>query len=45
MPKQSLFLRIVEIVLCAWVIGAQIWYLAQFRPLVEYAAHKVLRRG
>ena len=28
-PKFS----ITEALLCAWVIGAQVWYLLQFRPL------------
>jgi len=45
MPKASVLHRAVEWLLCAWVIGAQVWYLAQFRPLVEFAARKVLHRG
>jgi len=45
MTRLIAFHRVVEWLLCAWVIGAQLWYLAQFRPLVEFAARKVLHRG
>lgn len=36
--------RLLDGALCIWVIAAQLWYLFQFRPLVEFFARKVLHR-
>lgn len=43
--KHPVTLRAIELLLCAWVVAAQIYYLSQFRPLVELFLHKVLHRG
>lgn len=45
MMQSPLLRRVLEGLLCLWVIAAQFWYLAQFRPLVELFARKVLHRG
>jgi len=45
MPKNSALQRPLEWLLCLWVIAAQVWYLAQFRPLVEFAVRKFFHRG
>jgi hypothetical protein len=45
MTRRKVFRDVAEWLLCVWVIGAQLWYLAQFRPLVEFAVRKVLHRG
>jgi len=45
MIKSPFVLRAIELLLCLWVIGSQIWYLAQFRPLVEFAARRIFLRG
>jgi hypothetical protein len=42
MMKNPVLLRAIEGLLCLWVIGAQLWYLSQFRPLLEFAGRKVL---
>jgi len=39
-PKFS----ITEALLCAWVIGAHIWYLLQFRPLFAVFAAKFFHK-
>ena len=45
MIKNPIFLRALDWLLCLWVLAAQLWYLVQFRPLVEFAARKVLYHG
>jgi hypothetical protein len=45
MIQSPFVLRAIELLLCLWVIGSQIWYLAQFRPLVEFAARRIFHRG
>ena len=44
MIKNSVLRRIVECLLCAWALGAQLWYASQFRPLAALFARKVLHR-
>lgn len=36
MSKNRPFSPILEVLLCAWIVGAQIWYLLQFRPLIAF---------
>jgi len=36
---------IFELLLCLWVVGAQIWYVFQFRPLVAFFAAKFLHKS
>ena len=45
MTKNPAVLRAIELLLCVWVFGSQIWYLAQFRSLVEFAARRIFHRG
>jgi hypothetical protein len=37
--------RIVEFLLCAWVIGAQLWYLLQFKPLLVVLAARFFHQS
>jgi hypothetical protein len=37
--------RIVEFLLCAWVIGAQLWYLLQFKPLLVVLAARFFHKS
>lgn len=36
---------IIEALLCLWIIGAQLWYLLQFRPLLAFFAAKLLHHS
>ena len=45
MMKNRLVLRMIELLFCTWIVGSQIWYLTQFRPLVEFATRKVFKHG
>jgi len=36
---------IIEAFLCLWIVGAQIWYLLQFRPLLAFFAGKFFRHS
>ena len=44
MAQIPLSRRLLDGCLCLWVLAAQLWYLFQFRPLVELFARKVLHR-
>jgi hypothetical protein len=35
----------VEALLCLWVLGAQIWYLLQFRPLLAFLAARLFHNS
>jgi len=36
---------LIEMLLCLWVIGAQVWYLFQFRTLVAFFAAKLFHKS
>jgi hypothetical protein len=36
---------IIEALLCAWIVGAQLWYLLQFRPLLAFFGAKLLHHS
>jgi len=44
MAQIPLSRRLLDGCLCLWAVAAQLWYLFQFRPLVELFARKVLHR-
>jgi hypothetical protein len=36
---------IIEALLCMWIVGAEVWYLLQFRPLLAFFAIKLLHHS
>jgi hypothetical protein len=44
MSEHRARLSIVEALSCAWVIGAQIWYLFQFRPLAAFFVTRIFHK-
>jgi formate/nitrite transporter FocA (FNT family) len=36
---------IIEALLCAWIVAAQVWYLLQFRPLLAFFAAKLFHHS
>jgi hypothetical protein len=36
--------RILEALICGWIVAAQIWYYAQFKDVFRSAAGPLLRR-
>jgi len=45
MTKSRVVMRMIELLLCIWIVGSQAWYLSQFLSLVEFATRKVLIHG
>jgi len=37
-------LSLTEVLLCGWVIAAQLWYVLQFRPLLTFLAARFLHK-
>jgi hypothetical protein len=45
MTKSRVVLRMIELLLCIWIVGSQVWYLTQFSSLVEFATRNVFNHG
>ena len=45
MAKNRVVLQMIELLLCIWIVGSQVWYLSQFSSLVEFATRKVFNHG
>lgn len=43
-PPQPLAARLFSVLVCLWGAGAQIWYYAQFRPLLGGLVRAFLRK-
>ncbi len=44
MKHLSAKLSLTEVLLCGWLIAAQIWYVLQFRPLLTFLAARFLHK-
>jgi len=42
-PQKKLIDRTAQFVLCAWIVGVQIWYFSKYAPAMESVLHMVLR--
>jgi len=44
MKHLSAKLSLTEVLLCGWVVAAQLWYVLQFRPLLTFLAARFLNK-